>query len=262
MIGTIAFDPGRKNLAICLVDADASIKKWATVSIDPTPAGLVRGLESLRLDDEWLPFASHAVIERQPAKNPTMKKLEHYIECWCCMKGLDARTIDAKHKLAYAMTTPWWPHRDVGTWSYSERKKLSVETVSNMLLEAPDEDVAVFFKKSKKKDDLADAYLHAAAFVKHVFPTAPTAVETPVRRIKPVKPCSRNVKRGAYTQGNLKYLARGVLGSFDAFEAEAETVDGFVKSCHSHFGGLREAYVQLGGLREAVGETVVQPGGK
>lgn len=249
MIGTIAFDPGRKNLAMCLVDAEAKIKKWATISIDPTPTGLIRGLESMRLDEEWLPFASHAVIERQPAKNPTMKKLEHYLECLCCMKGLDVRTIDAKHKLAYAMTTPWWPNRDVAAWSYTERKKLSVETVSNMLGEPGEEpgDVADFFKKSKKKDDLADAYLHAAAFVKHIFPTAPSVVETPARRIKPVKPCERNVKRNAYTQGNLKFLARGLLGSFDAFEAGAEKIDGFAKSCCSHFGGLREAYVQLGG---------------
>jgi hypothetical protein len=247
MIGTIAFDPGRKNLAMCLVDADATIKKWATISIDPTPRGLIRGLESMRLDDEWLPHASHAVIERQPAKNPTMKKLEHYLEAVCSMKGLETRTIDAKHKLSYAMTTPWWPNRDVATWSYAERKKLSVETVANMLDSSQDADTVEFFKKSKKKDDLADSYLHAAAFVKHVFPNAPTIQDAPVRRINPVKPCERNAKRGAYTQGNLKFLAKGLLGSFDAFEAGADTIDGFAKSCYTHFGGLREAYVQLGG---------------
>lgn len=246
MIGTIAFDPGRKNLAMCLVDSDANIKKWAVISIDPSPAGLIRGLKALNFDEDWLPLASHAAIERQPAKNPTMKKLEHYLECLCVTKGLDARTIDAKHKLSYAMTTPWWPNRDVATWSYGERKKLSVETVTNML-QTSNTEFADFFGKSKKKDDLADAYLHAAAFVKHVFPSAPTALETPVRRIKPVKPCDKNAKKGSYTQGNLKFLAKGLLGSFDAFEAGAEHVHGFAKSCHAHFGGLKEAYVQLGG---------------
>lgn len=248
MIGTIAFDPGRKNLAMCLVDADAKIKKWATISIDPTPTGLLHGLEEIRFDDEWAPFASHVVIERQPSKNPTMKKLEHYLEVVAAMKGLDVRTIDAKHKLSYAMSTPWWPTRPVNAWSYAERKKLSVETVTNMLdtiLDSPE--LTDFFNKSKKKDDLADAYLHAAAFVKHIFPIAPSTAAGPVRRIKPVKPCARNVSRGVYTQGNLKFLARGMLDSFDVFEAGAEKIHGFPKSCFTHFGGLREAYVQLGG---------------
>lgn len=251
MIGTIAFDPGRKNLAMCLVDADAKIKKWATISIDPTPEGLIRGLDTIRFDDEWAPHASHVVIERQPSKNPTMKKLEHYLEVVCALKGLDVRTIDAKHKLAYAMATPWWPTRTIQTWNYSERKRLSVETVTNMLKNAESDTEtktqADFFGSSKKKDDLADAYLHAAAFVKHVFPTAPTSQTGPVRRIKPVKPCERNISRGVYTQGNLKFLARGLLESFDAFEAGSETIRGFQKSCCTHFGGLREAYVQLGG---------------
>ncbi len=246
MIGTIAFDPGRKNLAACLVDSNAVIKKWAVISIDPSPGGVIRGLDSVMFDDEWVPHASHVVIERQPSKNPTMKKLEHYLEAVCAMKGLDVRTIDAKHKLSYAMTTPWWPTRHVDTWSYGERKKLSVETVTNMLAGA-DSEQAVFFQKSKKKDDLADAYLHAAAFVKHVFPTAPLRAPAPVRRIKPVKPTERNVARGTYTQANLKFLAKNWLGSFDAFEAGSETIHGFQKSCVAHFGGLHEAYVQLGG---------------
>lgn len=248
MIGTIAFDPGRKNLAMCLVDSNANIKKWATISIDPSPNGVIRGLESVHFDDQWIPHASHVVIERQPSKNPTMKKLEHYLEAVCAMKGLDVRTIDAKHKLSYAMTTPWWPTRHVNTWSYGERKKLSVETVTNMLQTDEHKDQADFFGKSKKKDDLADAYLHAAAFVKHVFPTAPIRELAPVRRIKPVKPCERNATKGTYTQGNLKFLARGLLDSFDAFEAGSETIHGFQKSCVTHFGGLHEAYIQLGGV--------------
>jgi hypothetical protein len=244
MPGAIAFDPGRKNLAACLVDDDLKIRKWTVAAIDPCPAGLIRGLAAMNFD-EWASSASDAAIERQPAKNPTMKRLEHYLEMACAMKGLRTSTIDAKHKLTYAMSTPWWPDRAIANWSYGERKKLSVETVTNMLAAgAQDPEFAAAFLGSKKKDDLADAFLHAAAYVHTVRPTLRDAPRA-VRRIKPVEPNGRNAASGRYSQSNLKFLARGSLASFDAFE----TVDvpGFAKSCCAHFGDLGNAYVQLGG---------------
>lgn len=244
MPGAIAFDPGRKNLAACLIDDDLKILRWTVAAIDPSPAGVIGGLAAMNFD-EWTSLATDAAIERQPAKNPTMKRLEHYLEMACAMKGLRSGTIDAKHKLTFAMSTPWWPDRAIANWSYGERKKLSVETVTNMLasgMQAPEFEET--FRSSKKKDDLADAFLHAAAYVRTVRPTLTDARQA-VRRIRPVEPNARNAGSGRYSQSNLKFLARGRLSSLDAFEAV--DVRGFAESCRAHFGDMENAYVQLGG---------------
>lgn len=246
MPGAIAFDPGRKNLAACLIDDDLKILKWTVAAIDPCPAGVIGGLDAMNFD-EWTSLATDAAIERQPMKNPTMKRVEHYLEMVCAMKGLRVCTVDAKHKLSFAMTTPWWPDRPVPVWSYGERKKLSVETVERMLdAGGQAAEFVDLFRESKKKDDLADAFLHAAAYVRHVRETIGDD-RRPVRRIKAVSPNERNSASKRYSQGNLKFLARGWLTSRDAFEAGAERTEGFVESCRVHFGTLADAYVELGG---------------
>ena len=236
----LAFDPGRKNLAMCLLETETTrIMKWTVHAIDLTPrsiATIVRDLD--------VPEGTIAVIERQPHKNPSMKKLEAHLEMACAYRDIPVRVIDPKLKLSFAMSTPWWPTRDIPTWSYTQRKKLAVETVDAMLRvdarQSPD--IVDTFMKSKKKDDLADAFLHAAAFAR--LPDAPVAPK-PTRRIKPVKPTPKHVDTGKYTQGNLAFLASTVK-SFDDFHAKAEHVKGFAASCCAHFDTLENAYVQLG----------------
>jgi len=104
------------------------------------------------------------------------------------------------------------------------------------------------FEKSKKKDDLADALLHSLAFLNNVKPQLneerrPAAI----RNIKPVMPSLAQMKSGKYTQGGLKFLAKGLLISFETFETGGEQINGFYKACYKYFGTLDNAYVQLGG---------------
>lgn len=240
----IAIDPGRKNLALCMIDRDGRIRKWAVLALETSSArGLADALTELEFD-EWTAEADVAVIERQPAKNPSMKAMQHYLEMACTMRGVPTATIDPKLKLTAAQASGWWPDRPVYSWGYAERKKLAVETVTNMLhagAQTP-ESGAQFFA-SKKKDDLADAFLTALAFQR-----SPVPVERPhVRRFKPKKPTERQVASGAYSQAALKYVAKGLLGSYDAFREGTAAIHGFVKSCERHFNTLENAYVQLGG---------------
>ncbi len=245
----LGIDVGRKNLALCLIEpgADRSgvedkIVRWVVLSVDPTPTGLAKGLQHIT---DWP--VSEAAIERQPAKNPTMKRLEHYLEMYFALKGVPATTIDAKHKLTFAAQTPWWPIRSIDSWTYNERKKLSVETVAAMLAATTqDPSMNDTFGSSKKKDDLADACLHAMAFAHNLRGRLPDA-PAPVRRIKPTKPTEQHVVSGKYTQSGLKYLCKTLLGSRDAFASGAGNIRGFEASCVRHFGSLDNAYVQLGG---------------
>jgi len=236
----LAFDPGRKNLAMCLLETETMrIVTWTVHAIDLTPRSIATVIRDLDV-----PEGTIAVIERQPHKNPSMKKLEAHLEMACAYRDIPVRVIDPKLKLSFAMSTPWWPTRDIPVWSYTQRKKLAVETVDAMLRvdtrQSPD--IVDTFMKSKKKDDLADAFLHAAAFAR--LPNTAVAPR-PTRRIKPVKPTAKHVETGKYTQGNLAFLASTVK-SLDEFQVKAENVKGFAASCCAHFDTLENAYVQLG----------------
>ena len=243
----VGIDPGTRNLALCAVKDD-KIVHWDVISISPDPKGINDGLKKIDFV-EWLRDAEDVVVERQPSKNPRAVKIQHYIEMLVAMNDVRVFPIDAKHKLSYASSTTWWPSREITDWSYNTRKKLSVETVAKYLKETEqDEEFVKLFERSKKKDDLADALLHVLAFVHNVKPQLnDDRKPLPIRNIKPVTPTLEQMKSGKHTQGGLKFLAKGLLGSFDVFDAGSENINGFKQSCYKHFGSLDNAYVQLGG---------------
>ena len=167
---------------------------------------------------------------------------------YCAMNGGRVYCIDPKHKLSYASSTRFWPDREITNWTYNERKKLSVETVANFLKATEqDEQFVTMFEKSKKRDDLADALLHCLAFDNNIKPTLSDVRKSAIRNIKAVKPSAANAKSKKYTQGNLKFIAKGWLASFDIFQQNCEKTPGFAESCCRHFGDLENAYLQIGG---------------
>jgi len=243
---TIGIDPGTKNLALCMIDGQ-TIVQWAVVNIMPDPNGIADGLTKINFAD-WVKESTDVVIERQPTKNPRAVRIQHYIEMFCAMNGGRVYCIDPKHKLSYASSTSYWPERDILNWSYNERKKLSVETTANFLKNTEqDEQFVTMFEKSKKKDDLADALLHCLAFDENIKPMMNDDRRKAIRNIKAVKPSAANTKSKKYTQGNLKFIAKTWLSSFDAFQLNGEKTDGFTESCCRHFNDVSNAYCQLGG---------------
>jgi hypothetical protein len=242
----IGVDPGTRNLALCMVDGQ-KIVKWAVVNIMPDPKGIADGLAKIQFAN-WVKESTDVVIERQPTKNPRAVRIQICIEMYCAMNGGRVYCIDPKHKLSYASSTRFWPERDILNWSYNERKKLSVETVANFLRNTEqDEEFVTMFDTSKKKDDLADALLHCLAFDKNIKPFLSDVRKKAIRNIKAVKPSAANVKSKKYTQGNLKFIAKGWLASFDTFQLNGENTPGFAESCCRHFNDVDNAYLQLGG---------------
>lgn len=243
---TIGIDPGTKNLALCMTDGQKIIQ-WNVINIFPDPSGIASGLTTINFED-WVKESTDVVIERQPSRNPRVVRIQICIEMFCAMNGGRVYCIDPKHKLSYASSTPFWPDREITKWTYYERKKLSVETVANFLKATEqDEKFVTMFEKSKKKDDLADSLLHCLAFDNNIRPTMVTDRRKPVRNIKAVKPSTANAKSKKYTQGNLKFLAKSWLSSFDIFKKNGEKTDGFTESCCRHFNNLDNSYLQLGG---------------
>lgn len=242
---TIGIDPGTKNLALCMTDGQKIIR-WTVINIMPDPKGIADGLAKINFAD-WIKDSTDIVIERQPGKNPRAVRIQHYLEMYCAIHGGRVYCIDPKHKLSYASSTQFWPDREIKNWSYGERKKLSVETTDNFLKNTEqDGDMINLFEKSKKKDDLADALLHALAFDKNIKINLSENRNKPIRNIKPVKPSAAHIKSGKYTQGGLKFLAKS-WKSLDVFQQNGENITGFTESCCKHFNDVSNAFLQLGG---------------
>lgn len=216
----LSVDVGRKNLALCVLRAGEDVRgandtivHWAVVSCEPTPNGIAGAMDALDLTG-----VTEAVIERQPPRNPTMCRLQHYIEMFCALRGLRVVVQDAKHKLAFAASTPWWPPGDLASWTYHTRKKVSVQTTTAFLGAAPQRpDLTAQFLQSRKKDDFADSLLQGMAYCHNVRksrPAAATATRTAATAtaaataatVRPRKPTEKQLAAGKFTKAGIAYM--------------------------------------------------------
>jgi hypothetical protein len=206
----LSVDVGRKNLAFCVLQAgeDArgahdTIVHWAVVSCEPTPDGIGGAVGALDLTG-----VTEAVIERQPPRNPTMCRLQHYIEMCCALRGLRVVVQDAKHKLAFAASTPWWPTGDLASWTYHMRKKVSVQTTTAFLAAVPQRpDLTTQFLQSRKKDDFADSLLQGMAYCHNVRPLESAKRAVPATTtVRPRKPTEKQLASGRFTKAGIAYM--------------------------------------------------------
>ena len=113
------------------------------------------------------------VIENQPAlKNPTMKSIQMILYSYFLINGVtnkdsnidSIRMINARNKLkAYTGTTIECDIKD----KYKKTKFLGIEYCKQMIDESKqDKQWLKLFSSSKKKDDLADAYLQGIYVLK------------------------------------------------------------------------------------------------
>jgi hypothetical protein len=99
-----------------------------------------------------LSLITHAAIENQlgPIAS-TMKAVQGMLTQYLIMRGVnDVVYVSASNKLK-AFTTE--------RLTYKQRKKLAIEKAREQLCLGPSSDRVAMFDSSKKKDDLADAYL-------------------------------------------------------------------------------------------------------
>ena len=110
------------------------------------------------------------LIENQPAlKNPVMKSIQMIIYTFFIMDGImkDSSTIEnihmvnARNKLK-VYKGPKIPCNKKG--KYAQNKYLSVEYTKQMIIQE-DETFIKLYETSKKKDDLADAYLQGIYWI-------------------------------------------------------------------------------------------------
>lgn len=217
----LGIDVGCKNIGVCVVDAAdpaaPRIAQWAVWSAEGSWAPEVHACLAAHATDEFLEGVTRVVVERQPSKNPTMVRIQHYVEYYFVgVRGLPVAMQDPKHKLLHAARTPWFPPADEATdggeWTYARRKKLSVQTAAACVAatqQAPA--ITAAFDASKKKDDLADALWHALAYAARTTPRpdTPTVKKTAVvKRVIARAPNARQRSTGQLSPSNVLHLLK------------------------------------------------------
>jgi hypothetical protein len=123
-----------------------------------------------KLRDLNLTEIKHVLIENQPAlKNPTMKSIQMIIYTFFVIEGVmnenslieNIHMVNARNKLKVYTGPPIECNKK---GKYAQNKFLSVEYTHYMIKEEVDE-FKTLFTNSKKKDDLADAYLQGIYWI-------------------------------------------------------------------------------------------------
>tara|TARA_B100000902_G_C27314163_1_gene920207 strand:+ start:644 stop:1324 length:681 start_codon:yes stop_codon:yes gene_type:complete len=146
-----------------------SDKKWKKIpKCKNSVLEIGKNIVSLLDKIDSLLDAEHIIIENQPAlKNPTMKTVQMILYSYFLIRGVtvdecsiqNIEMINARNKLkSYKGPVILHPYEDTKKNKYKINKYLAVKYCEKMIENEKDEYVQ-YYSSSKKKDDLADAYL-------------------------------------------------------------------------------------------------------
>jgi hypothetical protein len=165
----LAFDIGTRNLAYCMMSytghSTPVIEDWGLINLGITPKSSSRAIHSKIKGHIHDRFSSdtnvHVVIESQAAARPIMKTIATVIFSQFYMSGFKhVDIISARKKLSKA--------EPASIRTYAARKKHAIQRTLGTLGQCPVNArwVTNLFNLASKKDDLADAYLTALAYLR------------------------------------------------------------------------------------------------
>lgn len=184
----LSFDIGIKNLAYCELDkATGRIHRWDVINLlqeDERCKNVkldemcMRILDAMNDQFQDAKYA-YVLLENQPVmKNPIMKSVQIIIYTYFQMQKMlfgevnEVKLVSARNKLN-KLTGVQLEADEEAVFSsmpegYKKNKKMAVAYVRRLLDKhvpnGNDERIKTLFNKSKKQDDLADAFLQAWTF--------------------------------------------------------------------------------------------------
>ena len=194
----LSIDCGIKNLALCLIDPlTKKIHGWEVSGVPPLHADGVFQCMVRHLNERpWLLGADTVIIEKQPDRNRGMKAIENLLHTYFLIKEKTVVIWDARHKVPDVA--------GAGKARYAQRKKTSIERARKFI---DGSELAPFFDKHKKKDDLADSLLQALSFIDKRPNEGVSDAAPKVKKVAPRKPTDNQV-RTKYTKSNLAWLVK------------------------------------------------------
>jgi hypothetical protein len=194
----LSIDVGIRNLAMCLInEEDKKIIEWDVSGVPPEHKdGLFVSLRDHLDKKPWILNAKTILIEKQPGKNKTMKSVENFLHSYFIIKLKESETIiyDARHKVPDVVGS--------GKALYRLRKQTAITRCEELITNGINVNWLDMFKKSKKKDDLADTYLQGLSYINRIIPKQ---TEKPKKGVKPRKP-TENQKETKYSKSNLAWF--------------------------------------------------------
>jgi len=195
----LSIDVGIKNLAMCLVDEKTQkIHEWDVSGVPPEHSDGLYPCFRRHLDDKpWVLTANTILIEKQPGQNKKMKTVENFLHAYFVIKLPESETIiyDARHKVPDVVGS--------GKTQYRKRKQTAI-TRCGEHIENSNKEWVPLFKKSKKKDDLADTFLQALSFINRIEPKK-KMTKSSSSKVKARKP-TENQKETKYSKSNLAWF--------------------------------------------------------
>ena len=226
----LCIDVGIRNLAMCLIDENTKkIHEWDVSGVPPEHAdGLFVSIRKHLDDKPWVLTSNIILIEKQPGQNKTMKSVENFLHAYFVIKTPDSETIiyDARHKVPDVAGT--------GKARYRQRKQTAITRCGEYLEnETINRDWLPLFKKSKKKDDLADTYLQALSFINRVEPKTNAKKKKDAGNVKARKP-TQNQTETKYSKSNLVWFFKN--NTLDELEKNKR----FQKDLKRYYSNIKE----------------------
>ena len=171
----LSFDIGIKNLAYCQIDTETNdILDWFILDCSGSNNAVLCVIEQLESVPNLLE-SDIILLEKQPSFNPTMRMISTAIYVYFTLrlnyensKKTKILYYSAKNKLKICNSTEILDSKTKSKTkqnrkkNYYLNKKAAVEETRILIC---DTGFLNYFEKNKKKDDLADCYLQALAYL-------------------------------------------------------------------------------------------------
>jgi hypothetical protein len=155
----LGIDPGKQHVGMCLYDPSSDrILEWRCSTIDDSTiqsfiTTFRECLSEILNDTTTLETVS---IERQPPKNSSMCRISHYMHMYIALTYPDTeiRIIPPTRRIKKIRIE----RPDLGFDTYTQRKKSSIQYVSEWL-DNTQSSWKEWFMQQTKKDDCAESFL-------------------------------------------------------------------------------------------------------